>query len=62
MATIEMTEMVTVRMSPELFRKLRSLAEADKRTVANMARVFIEEGCERRNNNKGEKQYGRKGS
>lgn len=53
--TIEMTEMVTVRMSPELFRKLRSLAESDKRTIANMARLFIEEGCQRRNDGKKEK-------
>lgn len=44
----EMTEILTVRLSPAIFRRLRLVAENDGRNMSNMARQFIIEGCDRR--------------
>lgn len=45
----EMTEIVVIRMPPALYRRLRNLAEEDGRATSNLARVFIEQGCDRWN-------------
>jgi predicted DNA-binding protein len=52
MANPEMTELLTVRLPPKLFSRLRTVADQDNRPMSYMARVFIERGVDDKLNHK----------